>query len=1042
MAINLTDSLNAATTKGKLGDAKQIYLNGDAKNLQQTYEETSTHFDTLDNRSTQMEESIKNISVTGGASVAEAVTYDNTVSGLESVNVKGAIDEVSSIVTYDVSARNDGVVFESLQALLGSSNLDTLIPVLFRHGGMTIRFIQGSKQSSDNKYVQYFLTKDEWNIDPNDWEKMNLEEEVSQLGKQINGDDVQITDYTRTTGNIRPNGTIGTDSTQWYSSLIPVTRGNLIKIKSSYQGQDAAIAFTTSQTPDTYQVLLLASQKIQENNKWVGQAEVPSNGYISICYLTGDPNGIEIVIHSTGVTQEIEIINRDVETNKEDIAELSDYNTIIDDYTKVNGYGIRIDGSVETSSLLWYSSPIPVKFGDTIILKSKYLGAGAAIVQTDANSSYFNPLVAWESNEIIDNYHYITYTVEFNGYIIVTYLTKDNDISVTKKNAQTYGQAERGAKTLGGNTYSFKIPDSSAQLVGEIRVDGTTNTDQAYWHSYPKIIKAGDILKIKSRYTGAGTAIALTNAHGDIYTPLVLWSSAIVIGDYKYITYKFKEDGLVSYSYVSGDNDITVTVTSSTNERSVLQSQDYTDKNEILNELRIKDIAKQKEKIVTDSLEQSENNSERAIAVFRNETIKSEVHNLSDSDILTHGICGYYDDGNGNITDGTITWKLYKNGILYISGYGKFYDFIKGIFACNTAQDVISLTNNMSSDFWYYGFIEPNANGFENPQRPPSGYTYDTSEVMVYQTKRFLPQSLGDSINPLNNKPYGYAAPWYIYRVETDIDNYPIENARVQNIARYKAANPNGWTYNRICIDEDFEHGGITYIGDWTFYRLSSEYLVLPVNVTKIGCWGVRYSDTLKYVVIENNVTEIEDHGISRNIAMKHLNLPASIVSLGYECLSSNTALKRVTIKGHVSLGTRMFNSCLSLVSVDISNIAGSVPEQMCSVCYFLAEIKLPNTAYINKYAFYRTSLFSVVIPENVKECDADAFAECDNLKDVTIDSPRICQNISDTDFGRLIYHAEILRIKTGLNISNYIMRTYKFVGNYDEHDIYIKIKR
>lgn len=48
----------------------------------------------LDNRSSQMEESIKNISVTGGASVAEAVTYDNTTSGLESVNVKGAVDEL------------------------------------------------------------------------------------------------------------------------------------------------------------------------------------------------------------------------------------------------------------------------------------------------------------------------------------------------------------------------------------------------------------------------------------------------------------------------------------------------------------------------------------------------------------------------------------------------------------------------------------------------------------------------------------------------------------------------------------------------------------------------------------------------------------------------------------------------------------------------------------------------------------------------------------------------------------------------------------
>ena len=55
-------------------------------------------------------------------------------------------------IIYDVSAHNNGAVFESLQALLSSSNLSTFIPTSVRHGGMSIRFIQGS--GSDNKYVQ------------------------------------------------------------------------------------------------------------------------------------------------------------------------------------------------------------------------------------------------------------------------------------------------------------------------------------------------------------------------------------------------------------------------------------------------------------------------------------------------------------------------------------------------------------------------------------------------------------------------------------------------------------------------------------------------------------------------------------------------------------------------------------------------------------------------------------------------------------------------------------------------------------------------
>lgn len=98
MAINLTDSLNAATTKGKLGDAKQIYLNGDEKNLQQAYEESNNHFSSLDDRSTQMENAIKDIAATGGASTANAVTYDNESSGLASITAQGAIDEIKALI--------------------------------------------------------------------------------------------------------------------------------------------------------------------------------------------------------------------------------------------------------------------------------------------------------------------------------------------------------------------------------------------------------------------------------------------------------------------------------------------------------------------------------------------------------------------------------------------------------------------------------------------------------------------------------------------------------------------------------------------------------------------------------------------------------------------------------------------------------------------------------------------------------------------------------------------------------------------------------
>lgn len=50
----------------------------------------------LQTRSTQMEKAIKSISASGGASLASAVTYDNTESGLDSVTAQGAIDELAN----------------------------------------------------------------------------------------------------------------------------------------------------------------------------------------------------------------------------------------------------------------------------------------------------------------------------------------------------------------------------------------------------------------------------------------------------------------------------------------------------------------------------------------------------------------------------------------------------------------------------------------------------------------------------------------------------------------------------------------------------------------------------------------------------------------------------------------------------------------------------------------------------------------------------------------------------------------------------------
>lgn len=85
MSINLTDELLAKTKKGKIASAKQVFLEGDQENLQQISDKTH-----------QLEDAIKDITVTGGASTANAVSFNNETSGMTAVTAQGAIDELAA----------------------------------------------------------------------------------------------------------------------------------------------------------------------------------------------------------------------------------------------------------------------------------------------------------------------------------------------------------------------------------------------------------------------------------------------------------------------------------------------------------------------------------------------------------------------------------------------------------------------------------------------------------------------------------------------------------------------------------------------------------------------------------------------------------------------------------------------------------------------------------------------------------------------------------------------------------------------------------
>lgn len=146
----------------------------------------------LQTRSTQMEETIKSIAATGGASQATAVTYDNANSQLTAINIQSAIDELqgakidkTSIMQESGEAEDKVMSQKSVSAKLSNSfvydcskgtkkfrNLSKAIesiPDIYQRGGLLISFVLNGTDTA----LLYRLSKDKWSTDIQDWFLVN-----------------------------------------------------------------------------------------------------------------------------------------------------------------------------------------------------------------------------------------------------------------------------------------------------------------------------------------------------------------------------------------------------------------------------------------------------------------------------------------------------------------------------------------------------------------------------------------------------------------------------------------------------------------------------------------------------------------------------------------------------------------------------------------------------------------------------------------------------------------------------------------------------
>ena len=303
-----------------------------------------------------------------------------------------------------------------------------------------------------------------------------------------------------------------------------------------------------------------------------------------------------------------------------------------------------------------------------------------------------------------------------------------------------------------------------------------------------------------------------------------------------------------------------------------------------------------------------------------------------------------------------LTWVLYDDGELVISGTGDMYSY----------------------GTWYEGNVPPWYSYAKNIKTVTieDGVT-SIDDNAFYDSNLFTSVTISASVTTIRDGAFRYCD--------------SLANISVDESNTAYSSDEYGVLFNK---DK-------TELIQYPIGNKRTEYII-PDSVTTIGDFSFNDCNNITSVTIPDSVITIKWYAFSDCVKLASVTIPDSVNTIESETFSGCHSLENITIPDSVTrIGISVFEDCYSLtnITVDEANTAYSSDEY--GVLFNKDKTKLiqypagnkrieyiiPDTVTdIDKYAFYKSAnLTSITIPDSVTNIGDYAFYDCNSLTSITV---------------------------------------------------------